>query len=113
MDLSVIKKDGRREKFDRHKILAGLERACEKRPVSAETIERLADNVEAEVRKLDSIDVPSRKIGAILLKKLKKTDLIAYLRFASVYLNFDDLSAFDKALKELKKKQQAAKKQHQ
>ncbi|VVB58235.1 Transcriptional repressor NrdR [Candidatus Anstonella stagnisolia] len=113
MDLSVIKKDGRREKFDRHKILAGLERACEKRPVSAETIERLADSVEAEVRKLDSIDVPSRKIGAILLKKLKKTDLIAYLRFASVYLNFDDLSAFDKALKELKKKQQAAKKQHQ
>ena len=111
MDLSVIKKDGRREKFDRHKILAGLERAFEKRPVSAETIERIADSVEAQVRKLDSIDVPSRKIGAILLKKLKKTDLIAYLRFASVYLKFDDLSAFEKALRELKKKQATAKKQ--
>jgi len=103
-DLFVIKKDGRREKFDRHKLLNGLEKACEKRPVSRKQIESISDGVEAKLRKADSSDVTTSLIGELVMEKLRKVDDVAYIRFASVYRSFTDIDSFEAALKNLKKK---------
>lgn len=99
----VVKKDGRREPFDRSKILSGLLRACEKRPISTSQLERIADEVEKEVQ--DSIDreLPTSEIGRIIMRRLKTLDKVAYVRFASVYLQFEDVSAFMNELKALVK----------
>lgn len=90
----VIKKNGRREKFDRTKVLAGLLKACEKRPVSPTTLEGIVDKVERFVLETPDREVPSVEIGRILLSELKTVDKVAYLRFASVYLEFEDVSEF-------------------
>ncbi len=103
-DLFVIKKDGRRERFDRHKLLNGLEKACEKRPVSRGQIESIADWVEARLRKADSSDVTTSLIGELVMEKLRKADDVSYIRFASVYRSFTDIDSFEAALKNLKKK---------
>ena len=103
-DLSVIKKDGRRELFDRNKVERGALRACEKRPVSREAIDRLVDETENEIRNRGSAEVPSKLIGDIVMKKLKRLDKIAYIRFASVYRDFTDLQSFQQELKRLAKK---------
>lgn len=103
-DLFVIKKDGRRERFDRHKLLNGLEKACEKRPVSRVQIEAIADGVEAKLRKASSSDVTTSLIGELVMEKLRKADDVAYIRFASVYRSFTDIDSFEAALKNLKKK---------
>ena len=103
-DLFVIKKDGRRERFDRHKLLNGLEKACEKRPVSRVQIEANADGVEAKLRKASSSDVTTSLIGELVMEKLRKADDVAYIRFASVYRSFTDIDSFEAALKNLKKK---------
>jgi transcriptional repressor NrdR len=97
----VIKKDGRREKFDRQKVLNGLLRACEKRPVSVATLAQLVD--EAETLALDSADreVPTGIIGELLMRRLKDLDKIAYVRFASVYRDFQDVVEFLSELKTL------------
>lgn len=87
---SVAKKDGRREAFDRHKLLAGLRRACEKRPVSIEELERQVDLIERSLVELGEKEVPSTKIGDAALAALRQLDDVAYLRFASVYLSFND-----------------------
>jgi transcriptional repressor NrdR len=87
----VIKKDGRRESFDRGKIMAGLLRACEKRPVPIEELERRIDQIERSIQELGEKEVPSTKIGDAVLAALRELDAIAYLRFASVYLSFNDL----------------------
>jgi len=97
----VVKKDGRREKFERHKIMSGLLRASEKRPISASQLEAIVDAVEKYV--LDSADRerPTADLGKIIMRELKKLDKVAYVRFASVYLEFEDVSEFMNELKYL------------
>lgn len=99
--LLVIKKDGRREPFDREKIKKGILLACHKRPVSAEQIDEIVNEVEQELLKKDSAEIPSKVIGNCVLKRLKKADRVAWLRFASVYLEFSDLSDFEKAIEKV------------
>ena len=103
-DLFVIKKDGRREKFDRHKLLSGIQKACEKRPVPVEETEEIAAWVEARLRKGDKQEVKTDEIGELVMERLRKVDEVAYIRFASVYRSFADVESFEQALKNLKKK---------
>ncbi len=103
-DLRVIKKDGRREQFDRQKLVAGLIKACEKRPVTAEQIDEVVDKIEADLRKRGEQEIPSNTIGNILMKHLKKLDKVAYIRFASVYKDFADLEDFGREVNKLIKK---------
>jgi transcriptional repressor NrdR len=86
----VIKKDGRREPYDRAKLMAGLKRACAKRPVPMERLETILDEIERSLQELGDKEVPSTKIGDAVLAKLRETDEVAYVRFASVYLSFKD-----------------------
>jgi transcriptional repressor NrdR len=86
----VIKKDGRREPYDRAKLMAGLKKACEKRPVPIEALEKILDDVERSLQELSEKEVPSSQIGDAVLAKLRETDEVAYVRFASVYLSFRD-----------------------
>ena len=97
----VVKKDGRREKFDRQKVLAGLLKACEKRPISMSRLSELVNQVESKV--IDSADreIPTTEIGEILMEGLRELDKIAYVRFASVYRDFQDEEAFFNELKTL------------
>ncbi|MFH0864401.1 MAG: transcriptional regulator NrdR [Candidatus Gottesmanbacteria bacterium] len=99
--LLVIKKDGRRESFSREKLRIGIIKACEKRPVSIDLIESLVDDIEKELRGKESTEIPSKTIGNMVLKKLKKIDKVAYLRYASVYLDFEDLSDFEETIEKL------------
>ena len=103
LDLLVIKKDGRREVFDRVKLRGGIIKSCEKRPVSAADIELVIDRIEAELRKQNKSEVLSKKIGELLTKRLKKLDEVAYIRFASVYRQFADVGDFEKELAKLSK----------
>ena len=104
MDLLVIKKDGKREVFDRVKLRGGIIKACEKRPISAQEVEKILDEVEADLRKKNVNEVSSKKIGELVIRRLKKLDEIAYIRFASVYRQFADLSDFEKELAKLSKR---------
>jgi transcriptional repressor NrdR len=97
----VVKKDGRRERFDREKILAGLLRACEKRPVPVKTLEAIADRVEAMVQESPDREVPAAEIGEFLMERLRELDKVAFVRFASVYREFKDVDQFMSALKGL------------
>ena len=99
--LIVIKKDQNREQFDRSKIEAGVLRACHKRPVSAEQIHRLVDDVETEVFNLEEREIPSSVIGEIVMDKLKDLEAVAYVRFASVYREFKDVNTFMDELKKM------------
>jgi transcriptional repressor NrdR len=90
----VIKKDGRREPFDRLKILAGLRRACEKRPVSSEDLERLVDRIERELVETGDKEVPTSQVGERIMEALRDIDQVAYVRFASVYRSFKDIHEF-------------------
>ena len=101
--LIVIKKDQNREQFDRSKIEAGVLRACHKRPVSAEQIHRLVDDVETEVFNLEEREIPSSVIGEIVMDKLKDLEAVAYGRFASVYREFKDVNTFMDELKKILK----------
>ena len=92
--LKVIKKDNRRVPFDREQIRSGLEKACEKRPVSAEEIDALVSEEEAEVHQSYDREVPSHAIGGFVIERLKRLDQVAYVRFASVYREFKDASDF-------------------
>ena len=96
--LWVIKKDGRREPFDREKVKRGILRSIEKRPVSLDLVEETVNDVERELLKALKEEVPSKVIGNIVLKRLKKIDKVAWLRFASVYLQFEDLEDFEKII---------------
>jgi len=104
LSITVVKKDGTREQFDRQKMIRGVINACEKRPVKREDIEKLADEIEAELKGAEETEVESKTIGELVVKKLKKLDKIAYIRFASVYKEFKDLEEFDKEIQKLMKK---------
>ncbi len=99
--LVVVKKDDRRESFDRSKIIRGIIKSCEKRPIKAIQIERIVDEVELELRKEDNIEISSAEIGELIMSKLKQLDKIAYIRFASVYREFTDVDHFKKELTSL------------
>ena len=101
VSLVVIKKDGRREKFDREKLKRGVVRAAEKRPVSMELLEGVVAEIEQELLNKDSTEISSKVIGNLVLKKLKKIDKVAYVRFATVYLDFGDLEDFEKIIEKL------------
>ena len=96
--LWVIKKDGRREVFDKEKVKRGILRAIEKRPVSLDLVDDITDEVEMEMLRSDKQEIPTRAIGNAVLKRLKKIDKVAWLRFASVYLEFEDLGDFEKLI---------------
>ncbi len=104
LNVVVVKRDGRREKFDRDKIVKGMVKACEKRPVSMEAIEEAATRIEETIRGEGRKEVSSDYIGKLVMNELKKLDAVAYVRFASVYKQFADISEFEKILEELKKK---------
>lgn len=99
-DIIVVKKDGRREPFIRDKIKAGIMKACEKRPISTEKIERLIYNIEEKLRKKRK-EVKTEIIGKMIMNRLKKLDKIAYIRFASVYRDFKDIDDFKEVIKEI------------
>ena len=103
-DIIVVKKDGRRERFQRQKVLNGIIEACEKRSIPLEKIEKLVDDVESDLRKRDSVEVESKVVGEIVMRKLKGLDKVAYIRFASVYREFEDLDRFAEELEKLQKK---------
>jgi len=96
--LWVIKRDGRREPFEKEKLKRGILRAIEKRPVSLDVVNEILDQIEAEMLKAEKEEVTSKSIGDAVLKKLKKVDKVAWLRFASVYLQFEDLNDFEKLM---------------
>jgi len=99
--LWVIKKDGSRESFDREKIKRGILKAIEKRPISLESIDGIVNQVEREMLRKENEEVSSRDVGRAVLKHLKKIDKIAWLRFASVYLEFADVRDFEKAIEKV------------
>lgn len=100
-NLRVIKKDNSREAFDREKLKTGILKACEKRPITEEQIEKAINEIEIKLRSY-GIEIESKKIGDLVMKKLKKLDKIAYIRFASVYHEFKDIDEFKNTIKELK-----------
>ena len=99
----VVKKDGRREKFDRQKVLTGLLKACEKRPVAMGKLEELVNEIEAHVAESPDRERPAAELGELVMNRLKKLDKVAYVRFASVYLDFKDVREFMDELKDLLK----------
>ncbi|MEK6874512.1 MAG: transcriptional regulator NrdR [Nanoarchaeota archaeon] len=98
-DVIVIKKSGKKEKFDKNKILGGVLRACEKRPITKAQIESCLDEIEAKLRRRSSVEVPSRVIGEMVMRKLRTLDKVAYIRFASVYREFRDVKEFKDEIK--------------
>ena len=101
IEYRVIKKDGNRESFQRQKLIAGLLTACEKRPVSIQQLEEIADRVEAELQERPEREMSTKEIGAKLMQELKQLDKVAYVRFASVYRQFRDIGEFMNELKDL------------
>ena len=100
-ELTVVKKDGRREKFSREKLRSGVMKACEKRPISVQQIDEAVDGIEAELRRLDTQEVKSKQIGELVMRKLRRLDKISYIRFAAVYRQFEDIESFEKEIKKL------------
>jgi transcriptional repressor NrdR len=100
--IRVIKKEGKRELFDREKIKDGLIKACEKRSVTSEQIEEIVENIEDEIRRTGKSEIPSTEIGDKVMNRLKDIDHVSYVRFASVYKEFRDVDSFLEAIKELK-----------
>ena len=101
VNLLVVKRDGRREPFDRQKLFDGVLRACTKRPISTEDIEQLVTNVETALYNLGKAEVPSRVIGEMVIERLRDLDEVAYVRFASVYRSFSDLEALKREVDDL------------
>ena len=97
----VVKKDGNRERFDRQKVMAGLLKACEKRPVSAAMLEAIADRVEAALQEQPEKEIAAAEVGGFVMRELKELDKVAYVRFASVYRHFRDIGEFMTELKDL------------
>lgn len=101
MPLIVVKKEGTREEFSREKVLRGLIRACEKRPVPLESLENIITQVESELRNNDESEIPSSQVGEMVMNHLAQIDEVAYVRFASVYRQFKDINVFIQELRDL------------
>ncbi|OGY23095.1 MAG: transcriptional regulator NrdR [Candidatus Woykebacteria bacterium RBG_13_40_7b] len=100
--LIVVKKDGRRESYDRNKLLGGILKACEKRPISLDLAEGIVNDIERKLCVMADSEIASREIGQLVMERLKKLDKIAYVRFASVYRQFQDVEDFEKVARLLK-----------
>jgi transcriptional repressor NrdR len=100
--LTIIKKDGSRENFDRNKLLKGVLIACQKLPIGREKIDALVESIEQDLRKQDLTEIPSKVIGELVMQKLRELDKVAYIRFASVYREFADIVSFEQELRKLK-----------
>jgi len=100
-DIYVIKKDKRREKFNREKLENGIHRAFEKRPVEKNKIDKMINEIEEQIRKKGKKEIKSSEIGELVMKKIKKVDNVAYIRFASVYRDFQDINDFKREMREL------------
>jgi len=98
----VVKRDKRREQYDREKLMRGLQVACRKRPVSQDDLERVADSIETTMNDAGEREISSQQIGAMVMSRLRDLDPVAYVRFASVYRNFEDVESFVKELHQLK-----------
>ena len=101
MPLIVIKKDNNREPYDRQKIVSGILRSCHKRPISADQINRLVDEIETEIFNREEREIPAQEIGEIVMNRLKDLDAVAYVRFASVYREFKDVNTFMDEIKKI------------
>ncbi len=106
---TVVKRDGRRERFDEDKIIAGLTRACGKRPVPRERLDEVAKQITRSIHEMDAPEVPSDKIGELVLARLAEIDPVAYIRFASVYLAFEDSEDFKEIIEHLEIKRSKSK----
>jgi len=104
VNLIIIKKDDNREQFDRQKLEKGILKACEKRPIAYEKIKKIVDDIESSLRRRKSTEVTSSEIGDLVIRKLKSLDKVAYIRFASVYKEFEDPGDFKKEVRDLLKK---------
>ena len=104
VELVIIKKDGSKQPFSREKLKLGIIKALEKRPVTLEKIESTIQQLESELRRLKQKEIPSKLLGEKVIRKLRKLDKVAYLRFASVYKSFSDIKDFEKEVRELKKR---------
>ncbi|RLJ03282.1 MAG: transcriptional regulator NrdR [Candidatus Aenigmatarchaeota archaeon] len=102
LNLTVLKKNGSREQFDRNKVKSGILKAVEKRPITEEQVDLIVDRIENELRGMGSEEIESKVIGELVMRELRKIDPVAYLRFASVYRQFSDITSFEKELKNLK-----------
>ncbi len=107
LNLSVIKRDGRKETYDREKLERGLHKALEKRPVTHDDFKKLVSRIERDIQHRQQTEVTSRFIGELVIKRLKRFDTVAYIRFASVYRSFADAGAFQRELSELSSKKQS------
>jgi transcriptional repressor NrdR len=101
LNIMVIKKNGERELFEKEKVKQGILRACEKRPVTLEQVDKVVSKIEGDLRKLKSVDIKSDQIGKKVIGTLRKLDKVAYLRFASVYRGFEDVKDFQKEIKQI------------
>ena len=102
LDLFIIKKDRRRESFDRQKLKLGIMKACEKRPIGQEEIDGIVDSIEQRLIGLESLEIPSNTVGEMVMDELKRLDNVAYIRFASVYREFADITDFERELEQLR-----------
>ena len=100
--LMVAKQDNRREEFDREKLTGGIRKACTKRPIPSRTIEKMVEDIEAELQHMGQVEVPTSILGTMVMERLKKLDRVAYIRYASVYRDFQDIESFERAVKDLR-----------
>ncbi len=100
-NITIVKKDKRREPFDREKLLRGIRKACEKRPLPTGTIEKMVDEIEFELQRMGRSEIPGSKVGEMVMERLLRLDQIAYVRFASVYRSFADISSLKKVVDDL------------
>lgn len=100
--LMVSKQDNRREEFDREKLISGIRKACTKRPIPSRTIEKMVEDIEAELQHLGQVEIPTSILGSMVMERLKVLDRVAYIRYASVYTDFQDIDSFEKAVKDLR-----------
>ena len=103
IDIIVVKKDGRREPYQREKLTKGIKIACQKRPISSDKIEKVISEIENNIKERKSKEVSSKLVGELAMKKLRALDKVAYIRFASVYRSFGDIKEFEKEVRALKK----------
>ena len=100
--LMVAKRDSRREEFDREKLINGIRKACTKRPIASRTIEKTVEDIETALRNLGQGEVPAKRIGEMVMDRLRGLDRVAYIRYASVYRDFQDIESFERAVKDLR-----------
>ena len=104
--LMVSKQDNRREEFNREKLISGIRKACAKRPVASRTVDKMVEDIEAELQHMGNMEVSTTVLGAMVMERLRELDRVAYIRYASVYRDFQDIESFEQAVKDLRDESQ-------